>query len=73
MNNELGRIWKEEVVAYSRYYSGILPGETEGNQKRRQSGLSMSWPRFKLGILTDNSMTMDIYSKIETRSGVQKI
>jgi hypothetical protein len=35
MDDELERIWKEEIVALSRYFADIFLGGTEGNNEKR--------------------------------------
>jgi hypothetical protein len=38
VNNELERMWKETVVAQFKVLSRHLPGGTEGNHEKTQSG-----------------------------------
>jgi hypothetical protein len=38
MSNELERVWKEAVMARFKILSQHLPGETEENQEKPQSG-----------------------------------
>jgi hypothetical protein len=38
MNNESQKIWKEAVVDYFKVLSWHLPGGTEENHKKSQSG-----------------------------------
>jgi hypothetical protein len=40
MTNELERIWKEVVVAYSRLYSGYLSKGKEQNNKKASLGIA---------------------------------
>jgi hypothetical protein len=47
MNNELERIWKEDVVAQFKILAQHLPGRTKKSHKRTQSGMLVSGQRFE--------------------------
>jgi hypothetical protein len=49
MNNELERIWKEAVVVQIEVLSRHLPGRTEKNHEKLQSGYPFSVPAFDPG------------------------
>jgi hypothetical protein len=50
MNNELGRVWKEEVVAYFKIISWNSPGGTEEIHEKPNSRYSVFRARFQSGI-----------------------
>jgi hypothetical protein len=47
MNSGLERIWKEAVVALFQVLSRHLPGWTEENHKKPQTGQPVFEPRYK--------------------------
>jgi hypothetical protein len=42
MNNKFERLWKEAVLAYLRALSQHLPGRSEENHRKPQSGKSIT-------------------------------
>jgi hypothetical protein len=60
MNNELERIWKEVVMAYSGYYPSIyLQGL--GKTTKPQVRIAISWPRFKLNALCEHNLYTNLF------------
>jgi hypothetical protein len=49
MNNELKRIWKEVIMASFEVLFQHLPGGTEKNHKKLQSGQPVPEPRLSPG------------------------
>jgi hypothetical protein len=49
VNNELGRIWKQGVVAEFEMLFRLLSGENEGKKTNTSARISVSAPKFKPG------------------------
>jgi hypothetical protein len=49
VNNELERVWGDEVVAYFKVISRYLPVDIKENHEKPQSEYSVSEPRFESG------------------------
>jgi hypothetical protein len=48
MNDDTVRMWKEEVVAYSKVLSRHLSGGTDENHEKLESGERVPRPRLEL-------------------------